>query len=67
MKDRLEQCRQCNECPNCFARTKDNFCTILNNTDFLGAECPFYRTKEKQMAELKKYPYIPPVSYKRGA
>ena len=59
MKDRLEPCRQCEECPNCFARTKDGYCKILNNTEFFGDTCHFYKSNDEYKEELKKYPYIP--------
>lgn len=49
----LTKCKQIEECPDCFARVKDGGCKALGNTDFFK-QCPFYKTKEQQMKELKE-------------
>lgn len=51
----LEKCMQIEECPNCFARTKDGGCKILVNTRFEFKQCPFYKLKEQVATDLEKY------------
>lgn len=51
--DRFYKCMQIEECPNCFARTKEGYCIALTNVDFIK-RCPFYRDKDEYHQELKR-------------
>ena len=55
MKDNVK----CNSAKHeeCFARSRytNGACTILNNADFGGRECPFFKTDAEYEAGIRKY------------
>lgn len=49
----MPECKDCKQ--DCFAYLSGK-CRVLNNTDFNGKQCPFYKTKAQWLEELKKWP-----------
>ena len=48
--------------PDCFALDEKNKCICLDNTDFNGRDCPFYKSEKRQRAEnpdwFVKYKFV---------
>ncbi len=55
-------CRQRSK--SCFAYS-NGACCCLQDTNFGGRACPFYKDYEAYKIQLKRYPYIPKSSNKK--